>query len=395
MPIIKLYKKCALGIYEYEMLLSKQPKGYLIACEHGVHNAKKIKYFLEGDEKKFNSLIREKRKAGYRTADELCCDPLELNYAELDYKLGDYSADLDNDYKPMKCKPFEVGKFKYLIGTKAQPKINGNRGTIRWGKKHNGLFTTEGVILKSHDGIILNITHIEKAFTEIYSYCNKNIVFDGEYYCKDTPVTTISGACKNTKNPVHSKLQFHCFDLAISDVDQLARLVMKHNIFQKTEHLGFIHIQKHPSEHASIDKVVVDVCDEDVMSDIEASEYRELCIKYGYEGCVIRNPIVDYKFGSRPITIMKLKKPKFGSFEVVNITLFGFDGNTTNIGKGCKFILRNDINNLLFEIIPEGTVDQKYKYYENRKDLIGTFVNVRYFERSSQGQFPFHANIVF
>jgi len=394
MPIIKLFKRSALGIYEYELILSKQPKGYIISCTHGQHNSKKVSYYVEGDDKKFTALIREKKKAGYRTLEELGCGP-ELNYAEIDHKLGEYVVDLDNYSKPMKCKPFVVDKFKYLLGTKGQPKINGNRGTIRYGEIPNGLFSTKGVILKSHDGIVLSIRHIEKAFEQIFKYCSKDIVFDGEFYYRDTPVTTISGACRNPKNPVHDKLQFHCFDLAIPDVNQLARLELKHEIFRRCEHLDCVTIQRHPSDHKELNTTVIDVCDQDVMSDIEASEYRELCLKYGYEGCVIRNPVAEYRFGMRPTTMMKLKKPKFAKFEVIDVTLFGFEGNTTNIGKGCKFILKNDINDLSFEIIPEGKLEQKMEYYKNRKGYIGNLVNVRYFERSSKGQFPFHANIIF
>lgn len=395
MPIIKLFKKCALGIYEFEIILSKQPKGYLINCVHGVHNAKKVSYFLEGDIKKYESLIKEKRKKGYRTLEEIGCDSLEINYAEIDYKLGDYAVDADNYFKPMKCKPFVTNKFDYSHGVKGQPKINGNRGTVRWGTKSDGLFSTEGVILKSHDGIVLNIAHIEKAFEKIFNKNLKHIVFDGEFYYKDTPVTTISGACKNPNNHIHPKLQFHCFDLAIPDVIQGLRLDLKHSIFRKCSIFDFINIQKHPSEHKSLTGIVIDVCDQDIFSDDDASNYREMCINYGYEGAVIRDLSVEYKFGMRPMTMMKLKKPKYGQFEVVDITLFGFDGNDTKIGKGCKFVLRNDVNDLLFEIIPEGKLEQKLKYYDNRKDWIGSMVNVRYFERSSKGQFPFHANIVF
>ena len=92
--------------------------------------------------------------------------------------------------------------------------------------------------------------------------------------------------------------------------------------------------------------------------------------------------------------MMKLKRPKYGYFEVIDIILYGFDSdNKNNVGKGCKFILKNDLTNEKFESNPTGTVEQKLEYYNNRKDYIGSKVMVKYYERT-KNKLPFHHNVI-
>ena len=253
MTNIKLFKRCALGIYEFELILTTTLKGQIITCVYGVYDGKKITNIISGDIKKFNSLVTKKKKEGYRTAEEIGCSSSELNYPELDYRLGEYTTDADGYNKPMKCKPFVTDSFNYEDGAIGQPKINGNRGTITWGVIQDGLFTKEGTVLKSHDGDILKIDHISRIFDKIFEKeSNRKLVFDGEYYVFGEPVTSISGACRNPRNPIHSKLTFHSFDLAIPDVDQTNRLAMKHQVFKRFEKPGEIYCQKSIYEHANI-----------------------------------------------------------------------------------------------------------------------------------------------
>ena len=44
-----------------------------------------------------------------------------------------------------------------------------------------------------------------------------NMVFDGEIYIRGEKVTSIGGAARNPRNPIHEKLQFVNFDLSIPD----------------------------------------------------------------------------------------------------------------------------------------------------------------------------------
>jgi ATP-dependent DNA ligase len=227
----------------------------------------------------------------------------------------------------------------------------------------------------------------------VFEHCDKNIVFDGELYARNEPVTTISGACRNDKNPVNKKLQYHCFDLAIPDVDQHNRLALRDKILS-----AFAYKQKSPFEHnnGTLDyPVIVNVLSVKIQSDAESTLFRDDCIDAGYEGCVTRNGLAEYKFGSRPKTIMKWKKAKYGSFEVIDIIKFGFDNtdNNNHVGKGVLFVLKNDINPLTFESRPIGDLDQQMEMIAYKSKIIGTKVTVRYFERTEDGK-PFHTNVI-
>jgi hypothetical protein len=384
-----LYKRTAIGVYSFETVAHATLEGGVIKTYYGLVNGRKITNTLKGDLKKFTALVKKKRQEGYRSLSDVGA----ISVDEMDRLLPIYSSDAGNDYKPMKCQPFVSNKFDYSIDAYGQPKINGNRATIRYAMSKEGLFSREKVIIKSHDGIVLNIKHIEYVFESVFKYCPKDTVFDGEIYYYGQPVTSISGAAKNPKNPIHKDLTYHCFDLAIPDIDQSTRLSMKHKYLKKIEFPGTCEIQKYIGQHAALAKVtIVDVIDVPIRDDEEASALRDICLEAGYEGCVIRNPDANYRFGSRPKTMMKLKKPKYGYFEVLDIVMYG-NTNDNNVGVGCKFILRNDINSSVFESNPIGNTDERIAYYDNRKNYIGIKVMVKYFERTING-IPFHSNVI-
>lgn len=392
-----LFKKTALGLYEYTANIVNTTKGSTIVITYGIYDKTKVTHITEGGMKQLIALVKKRKQEGYKSAIDLGCDLTNLNYAEIWLLLPDYNTDTNNSFKSMKCQPFVGGKFKYGTpkrSAKGQPKINGNRSTIGWGMSQDGMFSKEKVIIKSHEGLIQHVPHVERIFTDIFAKCSKTIVFDGELYHKGSEVATISGAARNVNNPINKLLSYHCFDLAIPDIDQLTRLDLKHEILKKFEYPGTVHIQKHPSEHEFLDSIVVDVCDTDIHSDEEAMELRDLCLLHGYEGAVIREPEVIYKFGSRPVSMMKLKKPKYGQFEVVDVTIFGFEiERESDVGKGCKFVLKNDVTNALFEANPTGTVEQKLDYFKNKKKYIGTKITLKYYERTVT-KLPLHANVM-
>lgn len=384
-----LYKRTAIGLYTIEITHSSTIGGGTIISKYGLINGSKVSNITKGDAKKFTALVKKKRQEGYKSFSDLGATNIE----ELNLLLPVYNTDANSYFKSMKCQKFIINKFDYSNGAFGQPKINGNRATITYAMSNDGLFSRMKPIIRSHEGIVLNIKHIENVFDKIFKNCPKDTVFDGEIYCYGEPVTSISGAAKNMNNPIHKNLQYKCFDLAIPDIDQGTRLSMKHSYLKRAEFPGEVAIQKHISEHQKLRyDIVVDVCDVIIENDEEACILRDDCIKAGYEGCVIRNSEATYKFGSRPSTMMKLKKAKHGFFEVIEIHKFG-DTSDNNVGVGCKFILKNDIDNSLFECNCVGTVEERLNYYNNRKRYIGTKVAVKYFERTVNG-LPFHANVI-
>lgn len=392
MSRIVLFKKTAAGLYEFDATHNATINGGMITTRYGLTLGTKTPYTYQGTVKQFDAVIKKKLQEGYKRLSDI---GFPEAYAILDYKainalLPSYNTDQNDHVKICKCQPFKPDKFDYEPTAWAQPKINGNRSTISWGVKGEGIFKTEGSVIKSHEGIIYVIKHISDIFDMIFEKCSKDLVFDGEMYVKDEPVTSISGACRNPKNPIHKRLQYYCFDLAIADIDQTSRLELK------SKALGdMAYKQRHPNEHDKIKNVnVIDTISVRVSCDNEATNARDICIKAGYEGCVIRNGAATYKFGSRPKDLMKLKKAKFGQFEVLDINHFGYENSENNIGKGINFVLINDLDGAIFESKPTGLdVDQQMDLYINRAKVIGTKVTLRYYERTVEG-LPFHTNVI-
>lgn len=393
MSRVILVKKTAGGLYEFEATHNATIASGMITTRYGLFTGTRTKYMYEGTAKQFDAVIKKKLQEGYKRLSDIGVDDklYPSNHKEVMALLPEYITDNNSFIKPCKCQPFKPNKFNYEPIAWAQPKINGNRSTISWGTHGEGIFISEGVVIRSHEGIVYNIKHIENIFEIIFESCDRNLVFDGEMYVKDEPVTSISGACRNPKNPIHNRLQYHCFDLAIPDVDQTTRISLK------TKALGeMAYHQKHPNEHKAgmISYNVIDVVSVQIQSDAEAIGARDVCIAAGYEGTVIRNGAATYKFGSRPKDLMKLKKAKFGEFEVIDITKYGFENNDNNIGKGINFVLKNDNNDAIFESKPTGLdVDQQMDLYTNRAKVIGTKITLRYYERTDTG-LPFHTNVI-
>lgn len=393
-----LFKNTAVGVMQYDVVVSSTNRESIIVCTYGIYNKNKTTISEKVDNKKLSkkveSIIISLRKKGYKTLEELNLAPSKLNYKEIELLLGNYQTDIDNFYKPNKCKPYESDKFDHPI---AQPKINGNRCTISWGIIPDGLFSMEGVIMKSHEGDIIHISHIENIFTRIFGNCSKNIVFDGEIYKHDEFVTTISGACRNKYNAIHKNLQFHCFDLSIPDLDQIERLKLKHKSLNVIDERMFKQTSIQDINYISDERnkiFVVDVCDSYIESPEEAIKYADKCIDFGYEGAVIRKAKSEYQFGKRTYDLMKIKKAKYGKFKVLDVIPFGYENTENNVGKGVTFILQNDLNNLTFTSNLEGNAKFKYNIYLNKDKYIGTLANIKYRERTKNG-LPFHTNVIF
>ena len=349
-----------------------------------------------------NSEWIDKRKKGYKTLGDLdivdnhdgtflntktgetiSCDLATI----LDMYIPEEKSDPDGNLKPMKCQPYRRGKMKYPCF--GQPKINGGRCVARLEPvKVTDLFSTEDTAwrLRCKEGDELIIPHIVKALKGL-----PNLPYDGEVYIQKIPVTTINGAARNSKNPVNKNLMLWIFDLSIPKVSQKDRFIKLDQIANDfVAPVAFVD-KKGSTNHqwfSSFETPVV-ILDHVVLnSDEEAEDYREKCISAGFEGCVIRDMDATYKFGSRPITMMKLKNFIDAEFEVVDIIPQEKRPDLP------VFVLRNDINSLTFESNPTGTHDFQKDILINKEKWIGKFVTVRYRERTIEN-LPFHTNVIF
>jgi len=347
--------------------------------------------------KEMLSQIERKRKKGYKSLEDLGLDSIVLvstNIVDLvDRKLPKYNTDASNAIKPMKCQPFKPNYFTYpCIG---QPKINGVRGVVMWVIKQDGLFKEEGSVIKTKEGLEYRVKQITDWFdNNIFNdISNRALVFDGEVYCAGEPVTSIGGAARNVNNPIHSRLQFICFDLSIEDVPQLERTNTLDTIFKPFDEVS----QLVPGYHFKLTHLpVVYLCYREIYNDIDAREYAKMCIGLGYEGCVVRNMDADYKFGQRPLTMMKIKQYTIEEFTIVDIIPFNDDteDEDSRVGQGCKFVLlNNDGTDAQFTCNPTGNYEKRMQYLKDKDKYIFATCQVKFYERTVNN-LPFHANVI-
>lgn len=354
--------------------------------------------------KECESLYKRQQKKGYKSFKELGIEYKKgIDFKPLlDKALPKYNTDADNCSKPMKCQKFELCKMDYPAI--AQPKINGVRVTVRYIKElSTDLFgSDERVELKSKEGLIYKVKHIEVVFLKIYNFTKQyDIIFDGELYIYEEYVTSIGGAARNVNNDLHSKLQFVCFDLAIPDIIQSERESIRYKIFKDfldTDY-NFKNINDDPLSGIQLNckghkiasyYTIISLCSKIVNSDEEVLNYRDECISYGYEGCVVRDLNAEYQFGSRPKTMRKCKKMEDAEFKILDIRSVG--NSEDKIGFTIIYTLKNNITSDIFECNGTGTVEEKISIL-NDKSNIGKMATVQFYERTIN-KLPFHANVI-
>ena len=337
---------------------------------------------LEQAVKRLESEYKNHIKKGYK---EYKYKPNDSEYScqWLEGNVDKTNTDALGFAKPMKCQKFELGKVKYpCIG---QPKYNGVRATVSINHFTKDLFDEYPILILSKEGVEYKLEHFNKQLWDILKTLEQqginNPVLDGEIYLPNTTVTTIGGAARNIANMINKRLQYVIFDLSIENISQKDRLLFFRNIG--------VNIYEHSNTFCNAN--VYTSPSIELYSDEDALIYLDVCLQAGYEGAVTRQFEPEYAFGQRPMFMRKLKKFSDAEFEVVDIVPYG-DANQ-NVGTGCKFILRNDLNDSTFECIPKGTTTERLNYFANKEKYIGNKVTAKFYERTINN-IPFHANVI-
>lgn len=366
----------------------------------------------------YNSQIKRKIDRGYKTAEAygITEDMYEgANQLQdlLNRNVPKFATDANNVDKPMKCQKWKRGIFDYSNGAMADPKINGVRCTIKYEAVDNGLFgISHEVVIRSKEGLRYNVKHIEEAFAK-YVFIKdeyKDIAFDGELYIKDQKNTSIGGAARNPKNPLHKHLQFVNFDLSVPDMSNVDRYVLRRNILMNAELYAInqsdttsIFIQNAIESHSDTIKASIVSLPSNlfIKNDDDVEAYRDKCIAAGYEGCVVRVKTAEYQFGSRPQTMMKAKKCEETECLCIDILVDKItkeiDGESITY-EYAKFKCRNDLNNEIFEVKPtsiyngitDETMTSNY-ILSHKNQFIGKMLAIKFYERTDK-KIPFNAN---
>lgn len=393
---MRLYKRNAKGdpiIWQIEKADDGYKVSYGAVCGH-IHeeiiNGKLVKA------NEIESRIKAKRKEGYKELSELKdSGPVEIkdNIALLNYLytyLPKNNTTDDGFTLPMLAKvlkdnkPFD--KRRYL----GQYKINGVRCIIG-AVKVDDLFNPIRLTYRSREGTdwTAKLTWMDEVIKPeikddlLDAMLEEGACLDGELYLPGYKVNDINSFVKNEKLPQHYQLQYWCYDIVIDNMSYDARRKFR------TENINRICYTFDTYDQHINNKSKLILLPDVVISDIDdATRFRDKFISLGFEGLIVRDISSAYQFGARNLAMLKYKRIDDAKFKIVDVIP---EGIRTTL---CKFVLRNDINDELFEAT--GNFDHSRQEYilKHKEDFIGKLATCEFRERSGVKNVPFHCKLI-
>ena len=344
------------------------------------------------------SRVNAKRKEGYKELSELKDNSgstvIEENSLALlhflDTYLPKYSTTSEGFVLPMLAKVLEDNKPFDKFGTMlGQWKIDGLRCII--GAEKNGfisdMFTP--ITLTYHSRTGENWTNKMSWMDEILlpkisdelldMMIDEGACLDGELYLPGYSVNDINSFVKNTQLTQHYKLQYWCYDICCENMSAEKRISIR---FDNIVHDKFL-VSK--EGHLNNTKQLILLPTTNIDNINQAISYRNSFIDLGFEGLILRNPSAEYQFGKRNQAMFKFKKVDDGKFIIVDIKS---EHKRSDLP---LFVLRNDINDELFECSINKPQDVQREILANKDKYIGKYMLVEFRARSGVAQVPFHA----
>lgn len=347
------------------------------------------------------SRVNAKRKEGYKELTELKdsntpylneyhTDRDLFNY--LNTYLPKYSTTSEGFVLPMLAKVLEDNKPFEKYGTMlGQWKIDGLRCIIGATDKSDDIFNP--VMLTYHSRTGEDWTNKMCWMDEILlpnisaelldMMVEEGAYLDGELYLPGYSVNDINSFVKNTQLANHYKLQYWCYDICCENMSAVNRDSFRVNNIHVSDPMF-----RSKEQHLNNDKQFVVLPTFNIFGIESATINRNVFIDLGFEGLILRNPSAEYQFGKRNQAMFKFKKVDDGKFIIVNITS---EHKRSDLP---LFVLRNDINDELFECSINKPQDVQREILANKEKYIGKYAFVEYRQRSGVNQVPFHARIV-
>lgn len=342
------------------------------------------------------SRIKAKRKEGYKEASELKDNaPLNiegdvnlLNF--LNTYLPKNNTTDEGFVLPMLAKvlkdnkPFD--KRSYL----GQYKINGVR-CIVGAEETNDLFNPVRLTYRSREGTdwTPKLTWMNEIILPaikddlLDAMIEEGACLDGELYIPGYKVNDINSFVKNEKLPQHLLLQYWCYDIAIDNMSYEARRKFKMDNISRLCYTFDTYEQ-----HLNNKSKLILLPDINITNIYDATRFRDKFIGLGFEGLIIRDVNSAYQFGARNLAMLKYKRVDDAKFKIVDVVP---EGVRTNL---CKLVLRNDINDELFECTLNFDHSRQEYILKNKEKFIGKYAFVEYRERSGVKSVPFHAKAI-
>jgi ATP-dependent DNA ligase len=251
------------------------------------------------------------------------------------------------------------------------------------------------VTLKSRQGTVWDtLGHIEAAVAELGQ---PGDIFDGEVYIHGLPLQSHNSLIKNGTDPEVAQarlaLQFHIYDMPARGGSKNGTWMERYDelraAFQRwtgSEDLTWYYDGQYSSEFSALAaKTLVLVGTYSVNSEEEVKNFAGVAMAAGYEGVIIRQTNMGYTFGKRKDALIKWKDFMVEEFIITDIHSREYFDTTSSFDILDKCICQNNLDEQTFEVVPLGTIPEKQKMWENREDLIGKRLMVRYLERSIKG----------
>lgn len=342
------------------------------------------------------SRIKAKRKEGYKEASELKDNaPLKiegdvnlLNF--LNTYLPKNNTTDEGFVLPMLAKvlkdnkPFD--KRSYL----GQYKINGVR-CIVGAEQTNDMFNPVRLTYRSREGTdwTSKLTWMDEVILPaikddlLDAMIEEGACLDGELYIPGYKVNDINSFVKNEKLPQHLLLQYWCYDIAIDNMSYEARRKFKIDNINRICYTFDTYEQ-----HLNNKSKLILLPDITISNIADATRFRDKFISLGFEGLIVRDINSAYQFGARNLAMLKYKRVDDAKFKIVDVIP---EGVRTTL---CKFVLKNDINDELFEAT--GNFDHSRQEYilKHKEDFIGKLATCEFRERSGVKNVPFHCKLV-
>lgn len=342
------------------------------------------------------SRIKAKRKEGYKEVSELKDNaPLNikgdvniLNF--LNTYLPKNNTTDEGFVLPMLAKvlkdnkPFD--KRSYL----GQYKINGVR-CIVGAEETNDMFNPVRLTYRSREGTdwTSKLTWMDEVILPaikndlLDAMIEEGACLDGELYIPGYKVNDINSFVKNEKLPQHLLLQYWCYDIAIDNMSYEARRKFKIDNISRLCYTFDTYEQ-----HLNNKSKLILLPDVNIANIYDATRFRDKFISLGFEGLIVRDINSAYQFGARNLAMLKYKRVDDAKFKIVDVIP---EGVRTNL---CKLVLRNDINDELFECTLNFDHSRQEYILKNKEKFIGKYAFVEYRERSGVKSVPFHAKAI-
>lgn len=342
------------------------------------------------------SRIKAKRKEGYKEASELKDNaPLNiegdvnlLNF--LNTYLPKNNTTDEGFVLPMLAKvlkdnkPFD--KRSYL----GQYKINGVRCIVS-AEETNDFFNPVRLTYRSREGTdwTPKLTWMDEIILPaikddlLDAMIDEGACLDGELYIPGYKVNDINSFVKNEKLPQHLLLQYWCYDIAIDNMSYEARRKFKMDNISRLCYTFDTYEQ-----HLNNKSKLILLPDVNITNIYDATRFRDKFISLGFEGLIVRDVNSAYQFGARNLAMLKYKRVDDAKFKIVDVVP---EGIRTTL---CKLVLKNDINEELFECTLNFDHSRQEYILKNKEKFIGKYAFVEYRERSGVKSVPFHAKAV-